>query len=49
MVLCTPVMNATFSLVPTPSALATRTGSGTFWPRANSPPNEPTPESTPSV
>ncbi len=46
---CTPAMNATFSLVPTPSALATSTGSGDAGSSANRPPNDPTPDSTPGV
>ena len=45
-----PARNATFSLVPTPSALATSTGSrnrpGSSW---NSPPNDPISDSTPGV
>ena len=47
---CASVMNATFSFVPTPSALATRMGS--FAPvvsSRNSPPNEPISDSTPAV
>ena len=44
------IMNATFSLVPTPSALATSTGSAEpaacMW---NKPPNDPISESTPGV
>ena len=47
---CRPVMNATLSLVPTPSALDTSTGSRyrsrSSW---NSPPNDPMSESTPAV
>ena len=42
-------MNATLSLVPTPSALATSTGSCTLPSSANNPPNDPTPDSTPGV
>jgi hypothetical protein len=42
-------MNATLSLVPTPSALATSTGSGTDPSSANNPPKDPTPDSTPGV
>ena len=43
-------MNATFSLVPTPSALDTSTGSR-YRSRSsrNSPPNDPMSESTPGV
>src|ERR1700730_10520801 len=41
---------ATLSLVPTPSALETSTGSfHFFWSRANSAPNPPMPPSTPGV
>jgi hypothetical protein len=42
-------MNASLSLVPTPSALATSTGSAIAGSIANSPPNDPTPERTPWV
>ncbi len=46
----TPVMNASRSLVPTPSALATSTGSDTpAAPSWNRPPNEPISDSTPLV
>ena len=47
---CTPVMNATRSLVPTPSALATSTVSpARLAPSVNNPPKEPISESTPLV
>ena len=47
---CRPVMNATLSFVPTPSALDTSTGSRyrsrSIW---NRPPNDPMSDSTPGV
>src|SRR4029077_8113285 len=47
---CTPVAMATFSLVPTPSALETSTGSFHFFlSNANSAPNPPMPPRTPGV
>jgi hypothetical protein len=47
---CTPVAMATFSFVPTPSALETSTGSFHFLlSSANSAPNPPMPPSTPGV
>ena len=35
--------------IPSNPALATSTGSATFFPSANNPPNDPTPERTPGV
>ena len=50
MVSWTPARNATFSFVPTPSALDTSTGSvQPPPPRVNSPPNDPISERTPGV
>ena len=47
---CRPARKATFSLVPTPSALATSTGSRQAAASSlKSPPNKPISESTPGV
>ena len=50
MVRCRLAMNATFSLVPTPSALETSTGSRhAAVSSLNRPPNDPMSDSTPGV
>ena len=50
MLSCRPVMNATFSFVPTPSALETSTGSvQRLLSSANSPPKEPISDNTAGV